>query len=175
MLEKTLQNYLSINNGENLRSIDSSLLFLQSEYVFKGGRIDILALKNGVPAAIELKTKSYSSSQVAGQLINYLNFLEPYKGDVYFVAHKINQGIISTLRPWKDRLHFYEFSLKNRSLYFQEKNVYNISTKDLFLIKKNVSRVVSHPKTFVDKAFFNYVRKPIAKKLSDLASEILGL
>ena len=44
--EFALQNYLTKNNGFNLRKIDPSLEIIESEHIFKGGRIDILARKN---------------------------------------------------------------------------------------------------------------------------------
>ncbi len=124
MLEKKLQEYLTKNDGHNLKRIDYNLLFLESEYKFIGGRIDILALKRNMIVGIELKARDYSSSQASAQLINYLTFLEPQRGMVYFVAPKIKPGIISTMQRYKDRIRLFEFDSK-----MQFKETYFNNTK----------------------------------------------
>lgn len=160
MLERKLQNYLIANGGYNLRRIDSDLIFLDSEYSFPGGRIDILALNDGRPVAIELKAKDYSSSQVAGQLINYYNFLKSRNGLVYFVAPKVKPGVFSTLSSY-DSIFFFEFDSRLR---FKEVYYSNHRKKffDFIIPPSEVS--LSH----------KYIKEPVAKLFSQAARSILG-
>ena len=160
MLERKLQNYLIANSGKNLSKIDSDLVFLDSEYSFNGGRIDILAAKNGLPVAIELKAKNYSSSQVAGQLINYHTFLKPKNGLVYFVAPKIKPGVFSTLKNY-ERVKFFEFDSK---LNFYELNKPDSKTRFFSFII---------PKLEKDLAY-TYFKAPVAKILSKSVKYVLG-
>ena len=161
MLEKKLQDFLTRNNGLNLLRIDPELVYLDKEYSFRGGRVDILAVKNGFPVAIELKAKNYSSSQVAGQIINYLNFLKNKNGSVYLVAPKIKPGIISTLREYSNT-RFFEFDEK---LHFYEINEANKNKKFFFFkIPEYHSNTIQE-----------YVRAPIARLMSKGIQRILKL
>lgn len=160
MLERKLQNYLIANTGRNLSRIDSELVFLDSEYSFKGGRIDILAAKNGLPVAIELKANNYSSSQVAGQLINYHNFLESKSGFVYFVAPKVKPGVFSTLKNF-ERLRFFEFD--------EKLNFYEINKSDSK--KKFFSFVIPEIEKDIT---YTYFKAPVAKVLSKSIKYFLG-
>lgn len=160
MLERDLQNYLVASVGRNLSKIDPELIFLDSEYSFPGGRIDILASKNGVPVAIELKAKEYSSSQVSGQLINYHTFLSKKNGEVYFVAPKIKPGVFSTMSSYEST-RFFEFDAK---LNFYE--VFASNPK-----KKFFDTFIPPVKTDL---LGTYLRIPVAKVFSKATKSVLG-
>ena len=94
----------------------------------KDGRIDILAKENKKKVAIELKAANYSTQQVCAQLLNYINFVEPSRGKVYFIAPKVKMGIYTTLKKYHEKkiLELYEVSLNGNGYIF--KRVYR---KDL--------------------------------------------
>ena len=91
--ELQLQQYLTRNRGENLRKIDSELEFLEAEYKFESGRIDIVAKKESTPIGIELKATNYQTRAICAQLMNYLNYISKFDGNIYFIAPKIKYGI----------------------------------------------------------------------------------
>ncbi len=161
MLEKKLQEFLIKNNGYELRRIDKELIFLESEHKFRGGRIDILASKNGLPVAIELKARDYSSSQVAGQMINYHNYLKSKQGLVYLVAPKIKPGIISTLNNY-DNMKFFEFDEKLRFYEIKEPSKTKRIIKEIILPDFEINIIQK------------YVQIPIAKILSKGVKKTMG-
>jgi RecB family endonuclease NucS len=119
MKEKDLQDFLTENKGKRLRNLDSDLLYLEQEYTFPGGRVDILALKQGLPVGIELKAKKYNTNAVCGQLHKYLSFFKEKKGSVYFVAPYIAKGVQETFKnesairlySFDKHLRFYEHTI----------------------------------------------------------------
>jgi len=134
--EKFLQKYLIKNN--NLNSIDKKLSFIEEEKKIPGGRIDIYASKGSKKVALELKAAHYNTKTTCLQLINYINFITPIKGEVYFVAPKINVGIYSTLQQYYNnkqlKLFEYTYSKKDGFDFFQVyKNELNDSRKITFL------------------------------------------
>lgn len=161
MLEKKLRKYLTYKNGINLKYIDPELLFLKEEYAFYGGRIDILAMKNGVPVGIELKAKDYNSMQVAAQLLNYINFLAPKSGEVYFIAPKVKEGIFSSLKAYQEITSFFEY---DNQLRFRQ--VYRTSRKKVFEI--------IFPEIEEDWLYKTF-RKPIVNGVEKLMKKMIGL
>lgn len=120
--ESYLQDYLTKNNGLNLKKIDPGLELVEKEHAFKGGRIDILAEKNSTPVGIELKFKDYQTRGICAQLLNYLNYLTEKKGEIYFVAPKIKYGIYSTLKGFYEdkKLRFFEVTYSKGIYSFSE-------------------------------------------------------
>jgi hypothetical protein len=120
--ESLLQTYLSRNNGLNLKQINPSLEFIECEHIFRGGRIDIWAKEKSKFVGLELKSKDYQTRNICAQLLNYLNYLETWNGELYFIAPKIKYGIYSTLKTYYDdnKLKFFEYTISNQSYNFTE-------------------------------------------------------
>lgn len=120
--ERTFQDYLTKNNGANLKKIDCYLELIESEHKFKGGRIDILAKKESKTIGIELKYYNYNTRGVCAQLLNYLNYITPIGGEVYFIAPKIKYGLYSTLKSFYDdnKLKFFEVTNTGNTYSFKE-------------------------------------------------------
>ncbi len=129
--ELQLQQYLTRNRGENLRKIDSELEFLEAEYKFESGRIDIVAKKESTPIGIELKATNYQTRAICAQLMNYLNYISKFDGNIYFIAPKIKYGIYSTLKTYYDTglLKFFEVTKKNDLYSFKEIKLQDIDDK----------------------------------------------
>ena len=106
-LEFILRDYLS---GRNIKKISPQLEFVEAEKQIEGGRIDILATEKGKRIAIELKATNYSTRNVCAQLMNYINYMEPKKGKVIFIAPKVKMGVYTTLKNYHEKkiLELYE-------------------------------------------------------------------
>jgi hypothetical protein len=130
--ELLLQNYLANNNGHNLSKIEENLKIIEKEHIFPGGRIDILAEKNKIPVAIELKIKDYNTRGICAQLLNYLNYMSSMNGKVYFVAPTIKYGVFSTLKNYysENKLKFFEVSGRRGEFFFEEKKPNDLSIKN---------------------------------------------
>jgi hypothetical protein len=130
--ELLLQNYLANNNGHNLSKIEENLKIIEKEHIFPGGRIDILAEKNKIPVAIELKIKDYNTRGICAQLLNYLNYMSSMNGKVYFVAPTIKYGVFSTLKNYysENKLKFFEVSGRRGEFFFEEKKQNDLSIKN---------------------------------------------
>ena len=118
-LEVLLRNYFTKENGKNLKKINKDLKLIEPEYVFQGGRIDILCEYKKRPLALELKANNYSTQMVCVQLLNYINYVKEKKGSVIFLAPKVKYGVYSTLKEHysKGILELYEFDVnKNYDL-----------------------------------------------------------
>jgi hypothetical protein len=194
--EHALQNYLTKNNGINLKKIDSSLTLLDIEHKFRSGRIDILAKRDDKLIGIELKSSDYQTRGICAQLLNYLNYLTPGNGEVYFIAPKIKYGIYSTLRNFYEdkKLKLFEYEQRNNSLVFKEiypldlddsraLNIFSYQHSELLntelikkeKIRKGIEIIVKDSKqaklinTILDDG------KPVQKQIEDITDSIFDI
>lgn len=142
--EYFIQNYLSANRGEKLAQIHPSLVFIEKEHKFNGGRIDILAKKGKEIIGIELKAAPYNTQSVCAQILNYINYLSDINGKVYFIAPKIRYGVYSTLKNFYDSktLLLFEFTKDNKDYFFKE-----VKPKELDDSRSFVFREENYPYT----------------------------
>lgn len=128
--ESALSNYLCKNNGANLKKIQGSLMLVEPEHRFNGGRIDILArnVQSSQLIGIELKAANYVTREICAQLMNYENYLSLKGGILYFVAPKIKGGIYSTMKNYCDNgtLKMFEYEFSRGEYCFAEMNGANL-------------------------------------------------
>jgi len=194
--EYALQNYLIKNNGINLKKIEPTLILIDIEHKFRGGRIDILAKKDDKIIGIELKSTTYQTRGICAQLLNYLNYLTPDHGEVYFIAPKIKYGIYSTLRNFYDdkKLKLFEYEKRNNELIFKEIYPFNLddsrrictlnySSDDIFTseivkrekLRKGIEILVKDNKKA---KFINNIlddKKPMRKQIEDITDSIFDI
>jgi hypothetical protein len=172
--EQELQHYLVKNNGEHLAEIEPSLILLDAEHKFPGGRIDIIAKSNDAPIGIELKAADYQTRAICAQLLNYLNYLSKFNGSVYFIAPKIKYGLYSTLQNFysSGMLKFFEVKKNNENYSFNEIRPFEIDDK------KHAEPVFEKHSTLEDKMFEEKMKKGIDilvrnRKKATLAKNII--